>query len=72
MDWRVTRLQQFRDDLQDARFSGVRSFRDSNGEEVTYRSVKEINAAIAAIDAEIAALQGRRLTLIRFQTSKGL
>lgn len=68
----LTKLRQHREALQDARFSGVRSVRDSNGEEVTYRSQGEIERAIAAIDSEIAALSNRRASLIRFQTSKGL
>lgn len=68
----LTKLRQHREALQDARFSGVRSVRDSNGEEITYRSQGEIERAIAAIDSEIAALSNRRASLIRFQTSKGL
>ncbi|MGN7868005.1 phage head-tail joining protein [Paracoccus sp. 22332] len=68
----LTKLRQHREALQDARFSGVRSVRDSNGEEITYRSQGEIERAIAAIDSEIAALGNRRASLIRFQTSKGL
>ncbi|MFE3838753.1 phage head-tail joining protein [Pseudogemmobacter sonorensis] len=54
------------------RFSGVRTVRDQNGEEVTYRSQSEIERAIAAIDSEIATLQRGRLSLIRVQSSKGL
>lgn len=65
-------LRDWREQLVEALTSGVRSFKDSNGEEVTYRSVNEINAAIAAVDREIAALHGRRSNVIRFSTSKGL
>ncbi|WP_333683077.1 phage head-tail joining protein [Pontibaca methylaminivorans] len=68
----VTRLREFREQLQDARFSGVRTIRDQNGEEVTYRSQSEIERAIAAIDSEIATLQRGRSALIRMQTSKGI
>ncbi|WP_294929272.1 hypothetical protein [uncultured Paracoccus sp.] len=68
----VTRLREYREQLQDARFSGVRSFTDSNGESVTYRSQAEIERAIAAIDSEIAIMQRGRNALIRLQTSKGL
>ncbi|RWR12045.1 phage head-tail joining protein [Paenirhodobacter populi] len=68
----VQTLRDYRDKLQDARFSGVRTFRDSNGEEITYRSQGEIERAIAAIDSEIATLQRGRNALIRLQTSKGL
>jgi hypothetical protein len=68
----VTKLAEYRAQLQDARFSGVRSFTDQNGENVTYRSQAEIERAVAAIDSEIAQLQRGRLALIRLQTSKGL
>lgn len=68
----VQTLRDYREQLQDARFSGVRTVRDQNGEEVTYRSQAEIEKAIAAIDSEIATLQRGRLSLIRLQTSKGL
>lgn len=68
----VTALRAHRERLQDARFSGVRSTRDQNGEEVVYRSQVEIERAIAAIDSEIAQLQRGRLSLIRMQTSKGI
>lgn len=68
----VTKLREYREQLQDARFSGVRSFTDSNGEAVAYRSQAEIERAIAAIDSEIATLQRGRSALIRMQTSKGL
>lgn len=53
-------LQQWRDKLFEARMRGVRSFRDQNGEEVTYASGREMEAAIAAADREIAALSGGR------------
>lgn len=53
-------LQQWRDKLFEARMKGIRSFRDQNGEEVTYASGREMEAAIAAADREIAALLGGR------------
>jgi hypothetical protein len=68
----IQTLREYREKLQDARFSGVRTLRDSNGEEVTYRSQREIELAIAAIDSEINHLQRGRAALIRLQTSKGL
>lgn len=68
----LTKLRDYREKLQDARFSGIRTVRDSNGEEVTYRSQGEMERAITAIDAEISQLQQKRLSIIRFQTSKGL
>lgn len=68
----VDDLLRYRAALQDARFSGVRTVRDSNGEEVTYRSQSEIELAITRLDAEIAQLQRGRSSLIRMQTSKGI
>lgn len=68
----LTALRRYRDDLQDARFSGIQSLTDQNGERVVYRSQAEIERAIAAIDSEIAALTRRWSSLIHLQTSKGL
>lgn len=50
-------LQAWRDKLFAARMKGVRSFRDQNGEEVTYASDREMAAALAACDREIAGLR---------------
>lgn len=68
----ITALRRFRDDLQGARFSGVQSLTDQNGERIVYRSQAEIERAIAAIDSEIAALTRRRSSLIHLHPSKGL
>lgn len=68
----LTKLRQHRDALEGVRYSGTRSIRDSNGQEVVYRSQGEIERAIAALDSEIAALTRRRSSLIHLQTSKGL
>ena len=66
-------LQNARERLQDARFQGVLTFRDQNGEQVTYRTDAEMAAALKAIDAEIARLEGRaHPSTILFRTSKGL
>jgi len=65
----LAELQAYRARLLDARYAGVRSARNSNGEEVTYRSDSEIARAIAAIDAEIA---GQSAKTILFKTSKGV
>lgn len=56
----VATIQAWRDKLFEARLKGLRSFRDQNGEEVTYSSDREMAAAIAAADREIAALSGGR------------
>lgn len=53
-------LQQWRDKLFEARLKGVRSLRDQNGEEITFTSDREMAAAIAAADREIALLSGGR------------
>lgn len=68
----VPSLREYRERLQDARFSGVQSITDQNGEKIVYRTQGEIERAIAAIDAEIATLTRGRHALIRLQTSKGL
>lgn len=65
-------LTRWRADLFSARMDGVRRVRDANGEEVEYRSDREMAAAIAACDREIAAMTGRASNVIHFRTSKGL
>lgn len=68
----LAQLQAFRDRLEDARYSGVRSVRDSNGEEITYRSDSELARALAAVNAEIAAAGNRPASITYPTTSKGL
>lgn len=69
----LANMQKWREALLEGRASGVREFQDSNGERIVYRSVRELNAAIASLDAEIARLTGQRQpTTIVFRTSKGL
>lgn len=69
----LSELQSWRDELLKGRLGGVRRFRDQSGEEVEYRSDREIAAAIAAADRAIAEASGQRpVKTIRFQTSKGL
>ena len=66
-------LQDARDSLIGARATGVLTFRDQNGEMVTYKSDREMASALSALDREIAALSGARPThTIRFSTSKGV
>ena len=70
---RVYDLQNMREKLQNARFQGVLTFRDQNGELVTYKSDAEMAAALKAIDAELARLSNRApASTILFRTSKGL
>lgn len=66
-------LQGWRDLLFAARMRGVRTFRDQNGEEVTFTSDREMAAALAACDRELAALAGGRVPhTIILRTSKGI
>ncbi|MBX9885387.1 MAG: hypothetical protein K2X68_10495 [Novosphingobium sp.] len=69
----LAELQKWREALFAARMNGVRSVRDQNGEEVTYSSDREMAAALAAVDREIAnQTGGRPPSTIIFRTNKGL
>ena len=69
----LAELQKMRADLVAARASSARQVRDETGAGVTYKSDREMASAIAAIDAEMAALiRGPRSSVIRVSTSKGL
>jgi hypothetical protein len=71
----VADLQAQRAALVAARASGERQVVFHSGgtrREIEYRSIAEITAAIAAIDREIASLQGRRVATFRPYFSKGL
>jgi hypothetical protein len=68
----LEQLQAFRDRLEDARYSGIRSVRDSNGEEITHRSDSELARALAAVNAEIAAAGNRPASIAYPTISKGL
>lgn len=68
----VQTLRDHREKLLNARFSGIQSLTDQNGEKIVYRTQGEIERAIAALDSEIARLQRGRTALIHMQTSKGL
>lgn len=68
----LAELQKMRADLLAARASGVRRFRDQNGEEVEYRSDSQMARALAALDAEIAVQTARPATTIHFNMSKGI
>jgi len=53
--------------------TGTRHVRFSDGREVTYRSMAELQAAIAMVAAEVGAAQGTpRVRRRRFATDKGL
>lgn len=50
----LAELQAWRASLFEARMQGVRAFSDQNGERVEFTSDREMAAAIAACDREIA------------------
>jgi len=68
----LEQLSKFRDALREARYNGLRSVRDSNGEEVTYRSDSELARAIAAVETEMAGASRPRQSIIYPLTSKGV
>lgn len=69
----LAQLQEYRDRLVDAKFSGALIVQDSSGEMIRYRSHSELAAALASLDAEIRTLTGvQRPSTIHVTTSKGL
>ena len=68
----ISELETLRDNLVRALASGERRVRDSSGEEVEYRSAGEMQRAIQALEARIAAMQSGASNVIQFSTSKGL
>lgn len=65
-------LQASRDALVRALATGERRVRDASGEEVEYRSVFEMQRALALIESRIAAMQAAAPNTIKFKVSKGL
>jgi hypothetical protein len=65
-------LISWRDALFQARLSGVREFKDQNGETVRYATDSEMARAIAAADAAIAAARRSPTSTVLFRTSKGI
>lgn len=62
----------WRDDLVQARLSGIREVQDQNGERIAYRSDSEMARAIEAAERTIASLKGdRQPRTVIFKTSKG-
>ena len=69
----LDQLQEWRDRLMDAKFSGLLMVQDSNGEAIRYRSHAELAAALNSLDSEIRRMGGNRPSAsITFNTSKGL
>ncbi|MBB3998873.1 phage head-tail joining protein [Aureimonas pseudogalii] len=65
-------LARWRDELIEARLSGVREVQDQNNERIRYGTDAEMAAAIRAADRMIADASRRPASTIRFATSKGL
>jgi len=69
----LAQLQEWRERLMDAKFSGVLMVTDSSGESIRYRSHAELAAALSSLDTEIRRAGGNSpSTSITFNTSKGL
>ena len=69
------RLRELRAKLLEARLSGLRRFRDSNGENITYGTDAEMAGALASIDAELARIgegPARPPLTLHFRSSKGV
>jgi hypothetical protein len=66
----LTALQSLRDALIRARANGLREVEDQNGERIAYKSDREMAAALADVEARIAATQSGTVNVIRFQSSK--
>lgn len=68
----VAELQTLRDSLVRNRANGIREFRDQNGETVTYKSDRELAAAIDSLEFEIGRMTAARPLTYIVRTSKGL
>jgi len=64
-------IQAWRDRLQQARLSGTRRVRDTDGSEIEYRSDTEMARALAYAES-LLATASPQINTIRFTTSKGL
>jgi hypothetical protein len=65
-------LQSLKDALVRARLSGVREIVDQSGERLQYKSDREMQAALASVESQIAALQSAPPNVVKFKVSKGL
>lgn len=65
-------LQEQIDALRAARARGVQSLTLGNGEMVMYKSDAQMAEAIADLQHQIDAQNGRQLRTVRFTTSKGV
>jgi hypothetical protein len=70
----LAQLQEWRDALEQARYTGVRTVRFSTGtgeRETTYKSDQEMERAITDLNRRIAAAEGNPVRFMTFATSKG-
>lgn len=67
----LDQLVKYRADLESARYSDTRRVRDSNGEEIEFRSERELARALAAVNRDISNYSGTART-VKFITNKGL
>lgn len=65
-------LRAWRSALWKARMAGTREVRDASGESISFKSDGEMARAIAAADAEIAAMERPRVSTVIFRTTKGV
>ena len=65
-------LMQYKAALMTALYQGQRSVRDSNGEEIVFRSVRELQAALSSVSGEISRTIKNRHNTVYLSTSKGL
>lgn len=68
----LAELSKYRADLEAARYSGARRVRDSNGDEIEFRSERELARALADVNKQIATVQGGNPRTVKFSTSKGV
>ena len=67
----LTQLTQWRNALMAARNQGVRTV-EYDGKRVTYASDAEMANALADLERRIAEYGGRRVSVVRIQSSKGV
>ena len=65
-------LQARVDALEQQAMTGIRGVGDENGERIDYASGREIAAALAMARRQLASLDARPVTTIRFHMTKGL
>jgi hypothetical protein len=68
----LAQLIDWQERLKGARYSGVRSVTDSNGERIEYKSDAELARALGAVESEIAGAARPRQSIIYPTTSKGI